>query len=412
MASLSSTGKYPSHPHLRNHSTWLSTGRANINTLLGSVTWEAIEPREQGVFDFAGLDRVVLDARQHGLRLVLLWFGSYKNCMSTYVPRWVKTDHERFPRCQVGQADGTRRTVEMVSPFSREVREADARAFAELMAHIRAIDERHGTVLMVQVKNEPGLLGDSRDRSAVADDGFRKPIPELLLKHLSTSTTQPAFRERFANIPDGGCHSWKDVFGQGTAANEAFMAYHMSTFVSEVAAAGRQVYPLPMFVNAWLNADRTSYGASLEKGEGEGGADAAAGAVSRAYSAGRYPSGGPVPHMLDIWRYSCADVLDFFSPDIYAGDYALCLQDYQSAHASNVLFVPEQRRDAYGCRRLWLAYASRALGCSPFGIDTADLGVVGREYRLLANIQHLLLTTRAEDRLGFFFDDADQPVAQ
>ncbi|KAL1893483.1 hypothetical protein Sste5346_006311 [Sporothrix stenoceras] len=439
MASLStlvSSGdpqSYPNHPHLRNvgpgttqlfvdgkpflilggelHNSSLSSAhymaehwarlrdKGHINTLLGSITWEAIEPVE-GAFDFAELDKVVLDARQHGLRLVLLWFGSYKNGMSTYVPRWIKTDHKRFPRCHVLKAGGVKQTVEAVSPFSCEVLDADARAFSVLMTHIRELDEEHSTVIMVQVENEPGLLGDSRDRSAVANQEFEKPVPVELLKYLASSSTHIAFQERFRAIPDGGQHSWEDVFGKGTPANEAFMAHHISKFVSHVAAAGKRAYPLPMYTNAWLNADRTSYGKVPQSGGGGG-----AGAVSGGISAGSYPSGGAVPHMLDIWRHNCEAVLDFFSPDIYTSDYLLCLRDYQIAHSSNILFVPEQRRDAYGCRRLWPAYARGALGCSPFGIDTADFGVVDREYKLLSQIQHLLLTTTPRDRLGFFFDE-------
>jgi hypothetical protein len=59
--------------------------KMNVNTLLGSVTWEMIEP-EEGRFDFAELDAVIEGARQHDMHLVLLWFGSFKNALSTYVP--------------------------------------------------------------------------------------------------------------------------------------------------------------------------------------------------------------------------------------------------------------------------------------------------------------------------------------
>lgn len=57
---------------------WPKMVAANINTVLGAVTWEVIEPEEDR-FDFKGLDKVILDARKHGLHLILLWFGSWKN---------------------------------------------------------------------------------------------------------------------------------------------------------------------------------------------------------------------------------------------------------------------------------------------------------------------------------------------
>jgi len=59
---------------------WPKMVATNVNTLLGSVSWEMIEP-EEGRFDFDELDKVILGAREHGLHLILLWFGSFKNGM-------------------------------------------------------------------------------------------------------------------------------------------------------------------------------------------------------------------------------------------------------------------------------------------------------------------------------------------
>lgn len=60
------------------NSVWGLLKKFNVNTVLANVTWEAIEPQE-GVFDFSRLDELVLDARRHGLHLILLWFGAFKN---------------------------------------------------------------------------------------------------------------------------------------------------------------------------------------------------------------------------------------------------------------------------------------------------------------------------------------------
>lgn len=57
---------------------WQKLADTNINTILGCVTWENIEPVE-GQFNFEELDKVILGARKHNLHLVLLWFGSFKN---------------------------------------------------------------------------------------------------------------------------------------------------------------------------------------------------------------------------------------------------------------------------------------------------------------------------------------------
>ena len=57
---------------------WQKMADTNINTLLGCVTWEMIEPEEDR-FDFSVLDEIILAARSHSMHLVLLWFGSFKN---------------------------------------------------------------------------------------------------------------------------------------------------------------------------------------------------------------------------------------------------------------------------------------------------------------------------------------------
>ncbi|KAH8646644.1 beta-galactosidase [Xylariales sp. PMI_506] len=377
---------------------WPAMRAQSINTLLGAVTWEMIEP-EEGRFDFAELDAVLIGARRHGMRLVLLWFGTWKNGISTYVPGWVKRDVKRFPRVHVLEAGGVKRTLEMISPLSEECCRADARAFAKLMAHLKEVDSEDNTVVMVQVENETGLLGDSRDRSATAMAKFREPVPAPLLEYLTKAELHPRMLERFGHrLPKsdqiaGSSHSWEDVFGPGAAADEAFMAYHISAYVGRVAAAGRAAYPIPLYANTWLNFDDP---AALDLRD-------LPVVVGGGAKPGYYPSGGPCPHVQDIWRFN-APSLDFLAPDLYFHDYEGVCRDY-TAHTDNALFIPEQRRDENGSRRVWLAYATYgALGCAPFGIDTgAD--VVGREYKLLEQTKEYLLSSTSEQRFGFFFDE-------
>jgi beta-galactosidase GanA len=119
---------------------WPKLAEAKLNTLLPGVSWNQIEPQE-GKFDFTVLDGVIRDARSHNMRLVLLWFGSWKNSLSGYAPDWVKKDFERFPRAQVSGG----KSIELLSPFSDANRDADARAFAALMRHVKAVDGQQHT---------------------------------------------------------------------------------------------------------------------------------------------------------------------------------------------------------------------------------------------------------------------------
>src|SRR5919199_2144770 len=174
---------------------WPKLAAMKLNTVVIPVYWELIEPAE-GKFDFELIDGLLQEARRHGLKLVPLWFASWKNSMSCYAPAWVKTDQRRFPRSQ----DAAGRGMEILSPFSRENMEADARAFAAFMRHLREADGRDHTVIMVQVENEIGMIPDSRDRSAVAEKLFKQTVPSELMNYLveHKETLIPEFRAQWA----------------------------------------------------------------------------------------------------------------------------------------------------------------------------------------------------------------------
>jgi Domain of unknown function (DUF5597)/Beta-galactosidase len=384
---------------------WPNMKAMNVNTLLGAVTWEMIEP-EEGRFDFLALDQVILDARSHGMHLVLLWFGSFKNALSTYAPGWVKTDVRRFPRVHTLEAGGVRKTLELVSPLNERAWQADAKAFATLMRHLKEFDGEHSTVIMVQVENETGLLGDVRDRSRLAHRLYEEPVPGNVVTHLQKmyrSDVHPLFRKRFPKFETvvAGSTTWKEAFGNDVDAGEMFMANAFSLYVGHVAAAGKAEYPIPLYTNVWLNFDDPSL---LDL---QGVSPIAAGGGQ----AGVYPSGGAVPHTLDLWKLN-SPALDFISPDLYLHDYEGVCQQYR--HQSQPLFIPEQKRDEKGARRVWLAYGTYlALGCSPFGIDSLDAHAspITQHYGLLSSISKHILDAQAnrpEDIMGFFFDEVDE----
>ncbi len=171
---------------------WPELAGMNLNTVLTPVSWELIEP-EEGKFDFSLVDGLIDEAGRNKLHLVLLWFGSWKNSMSCYAPLWVKKDQQRFPRAEGKGGKG----LEILSPFSDVNRDADARAFTALMRHIREVDGRKHTVIMIQVENEIGMIPDARDHSAAANEIFLKPVPKVLMDHLQQDKDSliPEFRQ-------------------------------------------------------------------------------------------------------------------------------------------------------------------------------------------------------------------------
>ncbi|HEX8667948.1 MAG TPA: beta-galactosidase, partial [Allosphingosinicella sp.] len=205
---------------------WPVMKQLHANTLEIPVAWEQIEPIE-GRFDFSYLDTLLREARANDLRLVLLWFGTWKNTGPAYTPEWVKSDTRRFPRMRM--PDGKSHYV--LSPHGRATLEADRKAFARLMQHLRDNDAQN-TVIMVQPQNEMGSYGLTRDHAPEAERLFRGQVPTELGKLKGKRGT------------------WTEVFGE--FAEQAFTSWHMARYTDEIAAAGKAVKALPMYCNASL----------------------------------------------------------------------------------------------------------------------------------------------------------------
>ncbi|MBL0158619.1 MAG: DUF5597 domain-containing protein [Bryobacterales bacterium] len=372
---------------------WDKLGAMHLNTVIGTVSWELIEP-EEGRFDFSLVDAQITSARARDMRLVLIWFATWKNAGSSYVPRWVKADRKRFPpmvlniRPNAGMSSFLATYMEQqgtgpLSPFAAETRNADARAFRALMRHIRLVDPQH-TVIMMQVQNEAGSLGDSRDRSPLAEAAWAQPVPAALLSYLTknTATLLPETRELWARNGSRTSGTWSQVFGDSEWANEAFMAYYTGRFIGDVAKAGKAELDIPMFANAWLGPQP---GQDLP---------------------GQYPSGGPVARVIDIYR-AAAPSIDLIAPDIYVEDFKGVCAQY--ARSGNPLFIPEAR-DQVG-NLFWALGRHAAWGWSPFGIeDLPPEGQVAQAYKALAHLLPQLAEWQAAGKVAAILNvEGEQP---
>jgi hypothetical protein len=311
--------------------------QVHVNTVLTAVAWAWIEPQE-GKYDFHFVDAAIENANKCNLRLVWLWFGSWKNGQSNFAPAWVKASQARFPRAQIQNG----KSVEILSTLSGNNLQADARAFAALMRHVRQVDKNH-RVIMAQVENEVGLLGDSRDRSPAANEAFGKPVPgeftDYLQKH--KDSLLPEFRAIWEAAGFRTAGTWEEVFGKGMKTDEIFMGWNYSRYVDKVVEAGKGEYAIPMFVNAWLNAP-------TDKGPGD------------------YPSGGPQAHNHDIWRAGAPHV-DMLCPDIYMTNFAELAARF--SRSGNTLFIPECAGDIHGAANAFYAIGQyKAVGYSSMGI--------------------------------------------
>jgi len=348
---------------------WPKLKEMGLNTVLTPVSWQLIEPQEER-FDFSTVDALLEGARAHHLHLVLLWFGAWKNSMSSYVPSWVKRDERRFPRAELPNGSGE----EILSAFSSNVLNADSRAFATLMAHIRAKDSADHAVLMIQVENEIGMLPTARDHSPTANHAFASPVPPALTRYLAAhrNTLVPSLRQRREANGSRMAGSWEQVFGPGTATEEIFTAWYYARYADAVARAGKQQYGLPMYANVALNRPGKA--------------------------PGEYPSGGPLPHLIDIWK-AAAPALDMLSPDIYFRNFTSIAADYD--RPDNPLFIPEQGRatvDELMANAFFAIGEHKAIGYSPFDIDDFNgnrAGALQQAFGILNGLSPMILKAQA-----------------
>lgn len=353
---------------------WAPIKAMNLNTVLAAVSWELIEP-EEGRFDFSLVDGMLKGARDHNLKLIPLWFGSWKNGLSHYAPGWVKKDTRRFPRIILENGKPT----ETISALSNEAMKADAKAFSALMHHLKEVDVKEHTVLMVQIENEVGVIGGTRDHSPMAGAVFAKAVPAELLKGLQKyrSELQPALRKLWEDNGAKTSGNWSSVFGNTSAADEVFMAWHYASYLNTVAQAGKAEYDIPMFVNAWIvqPQDRIP---------------------------GDYPSGGPQAHMHDIWRIG-APAIDIKAPDIYLPAFKNITAQYH--HSWNPLFIPESFSGYAGAANAFFAIGQfNAIGYSPFGIDgktdDATRAHITKAYKILSGLLPEITTAQTTNSLA------------
>ncbi len=177
------------------------------NTVAVPVCWDAFEP-EEGKFDLAYVRRMIDRIRENDLHAVLLWFGTWKNGQMEYTPAWVKTDRKRFRRALC--ADGGQTTV--LSPFCRENKEQDKRAFCKLVEFVKEYDESTGTVIAIQVENEPGMYAASiRDFSQEGTKAFESGVPAEMIEAARKDTG--AVRSAWEKNGEKQSGSWEGVFG-------------------------------------------------------------------------------------------------------------------------------------------------------------------------------------------------------
>ena len=356
-------------------SIWGKLKDCHMNTVLAALTWEQFEPQE-GTFDYTLINSMIKNAEENELKLVLLWFGTWKNGESSYTPVWMKKDTKRFFRVKSKEGNN----LETISPFCDEAKKADVKAMRALMKHLAEYDKNR-TVIMIQPENEVGVFQEM-DFCPQALEAFEKnQVPEKLTTYLKKN--KQSLKEEIKNawLTNGQkkTGTWLEVFGDTPYTKEFFMAWQYATYLNEVAKNGKEEYPLPMFVNAWI----IQHPGQLP---------------------GQYPNGGPVSRVMDVYK-AAAESIDILAPDIYLPDFKQVVSEYM--RVDNPLLVPESK---YEPGRAFYAFAQcDALCFSIFAIDDmTDDVLLSRTYKVLEDLKPMILRYQGTGNMAGFLKYKDE----
>jgi len=350
---------------------WPKMKDMNINTILIPVYWELIEPVE-GIFDFTLYKELITEARRQELKIIPLWFGSWKNSMSSHAPAWVKKDQKRFPRVK----DNYGNSQEILSCFSDDVLSADLKAYEALMRFIKDFDSKEQTIIMMQVENEIGMLPSARDYQSLAEALFKKDVPKALIDYIQTNKEKlvPEFLQIWKTNGYKTKGNWEAIFGKGVHTDEYFMAYYYSLFTNKIADAGKKIYPIPTFVNAALNRPGREPGV--------------------------YPSAGPLPHVMDLWKAG-GDAIDILVPDFYNPDFKHWCDLY--GRQGDPLFIPEHVFDNTAAAKALYTFGHyEGIGFSPFHIEgtkNAKEEPLGKVYDIVHQLTPIIVNHMGQGKI-------------
>lgn len=352
-----------------------------LNTVLVPAYWDLIEP-EEGVFSFSLIDKTINQARKNELKVVFLWFGAWKNSMSCYAPLWFKKDYEKYPRAYTKEG----KPLEIASSFSKNVFQADNKAFAEFMKHISSVDKEDNTVIMIQIENEIGMLEDARDYSEVANTLFNAQVPEALINYLTKHKKElhPQMIEKWGKQGFKTKGTWQEIFGEDLYTDEIFMAWNYALYVEQLAQTARSIHNLPLYVNAAMN--------------------------SRNRQPGEYPSAGPLAHLIDVWNCG-APSIDFLAPDLYDKGFSDWVKQYHLQN--NPLFIPEVRLgNNNGVQAFYVFGEHDAIGYSPFSIENGSVessSPLVQAYSKLKELTPVLTDYQGTEKMnGLLFDQENK----
>jgi hypothetical protein len=236
--------------------------RQGLNTVGAIIQWNRFELRKDE-YEYAMIDGLIEAAKARNMHLIIVWFGTWRNLQSNYVPRYVWDEKIAFPAVKKnGKQDNGR-----VSPHAMKCAVRDGLALQSLLARASVKDPGHQVLIAVQVENE---MPNGWDWSIEANAAFKEQVPKELLDYLKANDTpkfDPSKLGSFAysRYHDNGSRTsgtWEEVFGNkplppdpradgASDARLAMGAYYAGKYIEAVVRKAKEALNIPMYANAW-----------------------------------------------------------------------------------------------------------------------------------------------------------------
>lgn len=228
--------------------------RQGLNTVGAILQWNAFESRKDQ-YEYAMIDGLIEAAKERNMHLIIVWFGTWRNLQSNYVPRYVWDEKIAFPALK---EDGKPENGG-ISPFATKCAERDGLALSKLLARAAQKDPGHQVLIAVQVENEMPCYADF---SPAANEHIGEQVPKALLDYLKASDTPKHDPTRLGWFTWSRYHgngsktsgTWEEVFGRQPWPNDArkaMGAYYTGKYIEIVVRKAKEALNIPMYANAW-----------------------------------------------------------------------------------------------------------------------------------------------------------------
>lgn len=211
--------------HFRKHCE--ASVYVNANLIAIPVTWKNVERKGPGNYDFTFVDGAIKIAREHGLKVSLMWIGiDYAAGDPNFVPPYIDADPDTYTRITGFNYDEQKRYTKRTDdreddrlhcPSCPATLKRESAAYEALMKHVAETDTQR-TVMAVNICGEINYVRAMRPEDWVPERDVRCR-----------------------------CRHCNAAHRPGIESNIAFMTRQFANYVKTIIEAGARHYDIPTY---------------------------------------------------------------------------------------------------------------------------------------------------------------------